>query len=224
MSWIFGGAIKSGDKNKPKKSVKMAVIPSVAAATAEDKETNDRKEIVGGETDERKGKESKEREEENSTTIPFSFSEEELSVKEDKKEKEDTIKEEGIAVDVDDTYDVLKSIEKSSIETKKMVTILVKRNKALEQRLDEYDKLFSRLTEYLDDRQMQDARQHNRLLRLGMPVPFRSTQTDRVGMDRVPSHGADRWQSVAQGPFMHRHAISTHNGQPMCNIGLHRDI
>ena len=125
----------------------------------------------------------------------------------------------------DDTYDVLATIEKTSMENRKMLLTLIRRSKALEERLDEYDKLFSRLTEFLDIQQMNDVRQHNRLLRLGMPVPFRSTQTDRVGMDRVPAHSADRWQSVAQGPMIHRHAIF-HNssGQPMCNVGMHRDI
>lgn len=144
----------------------------------------------------------------------------------DKVEKETVGKEVGGAEEEeDDTYDVLATIEKASLENRKMLLTLMKRSKTLEERLDEYDKLFSRLTEFLDIQQMNDVRQHNRLLRLGMPVPFRSTQTDRVGMDRVPAHGADRWQSVAQGPMIHRHAIFHNgNGQPMCNVGMHRDI
>lgn len=130
----------------------------------------------------------------------------------------------------DDTYDILSSIEKTTLENRKLLTMLLKRTKTLESQLEEYDKLFSRLTEFLDVQQIQDARQHNRLVRLGMPVPFRSTQTDRVGMERVPSHSANRWQSVAQGPLLHRNAIHSHHhhaasaGQLVCDIGVHRDI
>lgn len=124
--------------------------------------------------------------------------------------------------DEDDKYDILASIEQGTYENRRMLKSLVRRNKALEARLDEYDKLFSRLTEYLDTQLVNDARQHNKLLRMGIPVPFRSTHTNAAGLDHVPEHEADRWNSVAKGSRSSRPLYESN--QPTCNVGLHRDI
>jgi len=145
-------------------------------------------------------------------------------------------------------YNVLDSIEQEVHENHEMLVLLMKKIKSLDARCKRYEATIERLGEYLEQQTTDNVRQHNRSLRMRVPIPFKSTHTpgpldadDAKAQDvtrgQCPkssvggaccamesSNGKPRTHLTIESPLVYPFGRIISKKQPTCSVGFQKDV